>query len=129
MLPPIGMCIGTGLPPKFGNVVQAMLDSGQLTITAGRIQDYQAASDVVAVTVRQRQAKTNWVLQVSRVVNCTGVEVDYRRSPQSLIANLRTQGLIRPNDIGLGLDTAADSAVFDAQGNRSTLLYTLGSST
>nr|WP_279239715.1 MBL fold metallo-hydrolase [Scytonema sp. UIC 10036] len=103
-----------------------MLDSGQLTITSGRIQDYQTASDGVAVTVRRRQTTTDWVLQVSRVVNCTGVHADYRRSPQPLIANLRDQGLIRPNDIGLGLDTAADGVVFDAQSNRSTLLYTLG---
>ncbi len=114
------------IAPEIGQVVQAMLDSGQLTITAGRIQEYFAAPEAVAVTFHQRQTQTNRVLQVSRVVNCTGVQADYRRSPQSLIANLRTQGLIRPNDIGLGLDTAADGAVFDAQGNRSTLLYTLG---
>ncbi len=114
------------IAPQIGEVVQAMLDSGQLTITAGRIQDYQANKNAVAVTVRQRQTQTNRVLQVNRVVNCTGVQADYRRSSQSLIANLRTQGTIRPNDIGLGLDTAPDGTVFDAQGNCSTLLYTLG---
>ncbi|MEG4801558.1 FAD/NAD(P)-binding protein [Microcoleus sp. ARI1-B5] len=111
---------------EMGDVVRAMLESGQLTIMAGRIQDYQAAQAAVAVTVRDRQTQTNRVLQVSRAVNCTGVKTDYRRSPQSLIANLRAQGLIRPNDIGLGLDTAADGAVLDARGNRSSLLYTLG---
>lgn len=114
------------IAPEMGDVVQEMLESGQLTITAGRIQDYQAAPDGVAVTVRDRQTQTNRVLQVSRAVNCTGVQIDYRQLPQSLIANLRAQGLIRPNDIGLGLDTAADGAVLDARGNRSSLLYTLG---
>ncbi len=114
------------IAPQIGKVVQAMLDSGQLTITPGRIQDYQANKNAVAVTVRARQTQINRVLQVNRVVNCTGVQADYRRSSQSLIANLRTQGTIRPSDIGLGLDTATDGAVFDAQGNCSTLLYTLG---
>ncbi|MEH2051951.1 FAD/NAD(P)-binding protein [Nostoc sp.] len=114
------------IAPEIGKVVQAMLDSGQLTITAGRIQDYQTTPDAVAVTVRQRQTQGNQVLQVSRVVNCTGVQANYQRSPQSLIANLRTQGLIHPNDIGLGLDTAPDGAVLDAQGKRSSLFYTLG---
>ncbi|MEH2114618.1 MBL fold metallo-hydrolase [Nostoc sp.] len=114
------------IAPEIGKVVQGMLDSGQLTITAGRIQDYQTTPNAVAVTVRQRQTQANQVLQVSRVVNCTGVQANYQRSPQSLIANLRTQGLIRPNDIGLGLDTAADGAVLDAQGKRSSLFYTLG---
>ena len=114
------------IAPEMGDVVGEMLESGQLAITAGRIQDYQAAPDGVAVTVRDRQTQTNRVLQVSRAVNCTGVQIDYRRLPQPPIANLRAQGLIRPHDIGLGLDTAADGAVLDARGNRSSLLYTLG---
>jgi glyoxylase-like metal-dependent hydrolase (beta-lactamase superfamily II) len=118
------------IAPEIGKIVQMMLDSGQLIITAGRVQDYQATSqatpDAVTVTIRPRRSKTNQVLQVDRVVNCTGIQADYRRSTQSLIANLRTQGLIRPHNLGLGLDTAADGAIFDAQGNRSTLLYTLG---
>lgn len=114
------------IAPEMGDVVGEMLESGQLTITAGRIQDYQAVPDGVAVTVRDRQTQTNRVLQVSRAVNCTGVQIDYRQLPQSPIANLRAQGLIRPNDIGLGLDTAADGAVLDARGNPSSLLYTLG---
>ncbi|XGV97724.1 MAG: FAD/NAD(P)-binding protein [Leptolyngbya sp. BL-A-14] len=118
------------IAPKIGKVIQSMLASGQLTLTAGRIQDYrqddQTASNPVAVTIRPRHTKTPMVLLVNRVVNCTGIQADYRRSPQTLIANLRDQGLIRPNDVGLGMDTAADGTVLDAQGNRSTLLYTLG---
>ena len=114
------------IAPEMGEIVQTMLDSGQLTITAGRIQDCQATSEAVAVNVCQRQTKTNLVLQVSRVVNCTGIQADYQRSSQSLIANLRVQGLIRPNDIGLGLDSAADGTVLDARGKRSSLFYTLG---
>lgn len=114
------------IAPEIGQVIQTMLDSGQLTVTAGRIQDYQITWDGVAVTVRQRQTQEQQVLQVSRVVNCTGVQADYRRSPQPLIANLRDQKLIRPNAIGLGLDTAADGTILDAAGNRSSLFYTLG---
>lgn len=123
------------IAPEIGQIVQAMLDSGQLTITAGRIQDYQKGTDpaaidtetgTVVVTIRPRKTKTLEVLQVSRVVNCTGVQADYRRSPQALIANLRDQGLIRPNDIGLGLDTTAEGILINAQGDRSSLLYTLG---
>lgn len=114
------------IAPEINEVVQAMRESGQLTITAGRIQDHQALADGVAVTVRPRRSPTHQIVQVSRVIHCTGVQADYRRSSQSLIANLRQQGLIRPNDIGLGVDTAPDGSVLEAQGNRSTLLYTLG---
>ncbi len=114
------------IAPQIGEIIQSMRDSGQLTITAGRIQSYQTTPEKVAVMVCQRQTKNQLVFHVSRVVNCTGVDADYRRSSQPLITNLRDRGLIRPNDIGLGMDTVNDGTVIDAQGNRSTLLFTLG---
>ncbi|MEH1843354.1 MAG: FAD/NAD(P)-binding protein [Nostoc sp.] len=114
------------IAPKVADVVTEMLDSGQLTISAGRIQEYQALPDGVAVTVCQRKTQTNHILHVRRVVNCTGVAADYRRSPHPLITNLRSQNLIRPNTIGLGLDTDTHGALYAADGNVSTLLYTLG---
>ncbi|HEY9627058.1 MAG TPA: FAD/NAD(P)-binding protein [Coleofasciculaceae cyanobacterium] len=113
------------IAPSISEILQGMLNSGQLVISAGRIQDYRTLPNAVAVTIRQRYG-TNLDLNVSLVINCTGVETDYRRSPQPLIAHLRSQRLIRPNEMGLGLDTAPQGAVFDANGQISTLLYTLG---
>ncbi|MDZ8227587.1 MAG: FAD/NAD(P)-binding protein [Nostoc sp. ChiVER01] len=114
------------IAPEVANVVTQMLDSGQLTISAGRIREYQALPDGVAVTVCWRKTQTNHILQVRRVVNCTGVAADYRRSPHPLITDLRSQKLIRPNAIGLGLDTDSHGALYAADGNVSTLFYTLG---
>ncbi|GFE67526.1 beta-lactamase domain-containing protein [Chroococcus sp. FPU101] len=113
------------IAPEIGNIVNEMLASGQLSVTAGRIRDYQALPNAVAVTVEERKTH-NQVYQISRVVNCTGVEADYRRSSVPLIASLHSQGLVRPNKIGLGLDTAVNGAVIDANGQTSTLLYTIG---
>ncbi|MBW4456499.1 MAG: FAD/NAD(P)-binding protein [Nostoc indistinguendum CM1-VF10] len=114
------------IAPRVADVVTEMLDSGQLTISAGRIREYQALPDGVAVTVCQRKTQTNNILHVRRVVNCTGVAADYRRSPHPLIIDLRSQKLIRPNAIGLGLDTDTHGALYAADGNVSTLFYTLG---
>jgi uncharacterized NAD(P)/FAD-binding protein YdhS/glyoxylase-like metal-dependent hydrolase (beta-lactamase superfamily II) len=115
------------IAPEIHHVLQEMLNSGQLVISAGRIREYQSTTDTVSTKVCDRHTKTNTVLQVSRVINCTGVEVDYRCSSQPLIASLRSQGLIRPNPIGLGLDTTSNGAVLNADGTISTLFYTLGS--
>ncbi|MEH2356632.1 FAD/NAD(P)-binding protein [Nostoc sp.] len=114
------------IAPRVADVVTEMLDSGQFTIAAGRIREYQALPDGVAVTVCQRKTQTNNILHVRRVVNCTGVAADYRRSPHPLITDLRSQKLIRPNAIGLGLDTDTHGALYAADGNVSTLFYTLG---
>jgi len=111
---------------RVADVIDKMLDSGQLTIAAGRIQGYQALSDTIAVTLRQRRTQAYTTCYVNRVVNCTGISADYRRSSHPLVASLRDQGLIRPHRIGLGLDTASNGAVLDAEGKASTLLYTLG---
>ncbi|MCC5634430.1 FAD/NAD(P)-binding protein [Nostoc sp. CHAB 5844] len=111
---------------QVADVMTEMLDSGQLIIAAGRIREYQTLPDGVGVTISERKTQTNTVLHVQRVVNCTGVAADYRRESHPLIANLRSQKLIRPNAIGLGLDTDAHGALYTADEQVSSLLYTLG---
>ncbi|MBD2493359.1 FAD/NAD(P)-binding protein [Nostoc sp. FACHB-280] len=111
---------------KVADVIKEMVDSGQLIISAGRIQEYQPLPKGVAVTISERKTQKNIVLQVNRVVNCTGVAADYRHSPHPLIDNLRSQKLVRPNSIGLGLDTNIDGALYTADNTVSNLLYTLG---
>lgn len=114
------------IAPQVADVITEMLNSGQLTIFAGRIREYQALSNGVAVTISRRKTQTNEILQVHRVVNCTGVAADYRRSNHPLVTNLRTEGLIRPNILGLGLDANSQGALYEVNGTVSSLLYTLG---
>ncbi|WP_035988378.1 FAD/NAD(P)-binding protein, partial [Leptolyngbya sp. KIOST-1] len=115
------------IAPEIDAVIQSLQQSGQLTIAGGRIVNYESVPEGVRVTYRPRRARATKALMVSRVIQCTGAQVDYGRSPHPLIASLRDQGLIRPCALGLGLDTAAeDGAVLDGQGQRSPWLYTLG---
>ncbi|WP_222620644.1 FAD/NAD(P)-binding protein [Sphaerospermopsis sp. LEGE 00249] len=114
------------IAPQVGDVITEILNSGQLTISAGRIREYQAVPGGVAVTISERKTQTNQILPVRRIVNCTGVAGDYRHSNHPLVTNLRSQGLIRPNVLGLGLDTNSQGALYQADGTISSLLYTLG---
>jgi len=114
------------IAPEIGAIVQDFLDSGQLTVTAARIQDYQATAEGANVTIKLRKSQTQQVLTVNCIVNCTGIQIDYRRSDNPLIANLREQGLIRPNELGLGLDSTPEGILYQAQGQVSPLLYTIG---
>jgi uncharacterized NAD(P)/FAD-binding protein YdhS/glyoxylase-like metal-dependent hydrolase (beta-lactamase superfamily II) len=114
------------IAPQVGDVITEMLNSGQLTISAGRIREYKAVPGGVAVTISERKTQTNQILPVRRIVNCTGVAADYRHSNHPLVTNLRSQGLIRPNVLGLGLDTNSQGTLYQADGTISSLLYTLG---
>lgn len=49
-----------------------------------------------------------------------------KSAPHPLITDLRSQNLIRPNTIGLGLDTDTQGALYTADDEVSQLLYTLG---
>jgi uncharacterized NAD(P)/FAD-binding protein YdhS len=65
------------IAPEIGAIVQDFLDSGQLTVTAARIQDYQATAEGANVTIKLRKSQTQQVLTVNRIVNCTGIQIDY----------------------------------------------------
>ena len=112
--------------PEAIAVLDRLRRSQQLQIHAGRIQAYQEQREGVRVAYRPRRSGALVDLQVSRIINCTGFECDYRRLRQPLIVNLLESGLIRPDPLYLGLDTDAEGRLLDAEGRASSLLHTLG---
>jgi len=79
----------------------------------------------VAVDVRGRDG----ALQrhnVDAVVNCTGPDGDLSRSTDPLMVHLRTQRMITPDTLGIGMVTREDGGVIDGKGNASGVLFTLG---
>jgi uncharacterized NAD(P)/FAD-binding protein YdhS/glyoxylase-like metal-dependent hydrolase (beta-lactamase superfamily II) len=114
------------IAPGIWDIFQALLVAGQLTVQAGHIERLHVVNQHLEVIVRERKTQTKRALEVDRVINCTGVQIDYRRSSPCLIANLLEQGFVRANDLGLGLSTDPEGNIIDAQGRSSSLLYTLG---
>ncbi|MEH1910499.1 MAG: FAD/NAD(P)-binding protein [Nostoc sp.] len=110
----------------IAEILDAAMESGQLIHYAGRIQSCQEFENGVNVSICERGTHKNIVLQVKRIINCTGANCDYRRLQHPLVASLQEQRLIRPNTLSMGIDTAANGALIDADGNASQMLYTLG---
>lgn len=113
--------------PGVAEKVGRMLYAGQLVLWAGRMQAYQEDTEGVKVWIVPRGTDERKELQVQRVINCTGSECDYRKFQHPLIVNLRSQNLIRPDPLALGLDVAENGAIRNREGVASQLLYTLGS--
>jgi uncharacterized NAD(P)/FAD-binding protein YdhS len=112
--------------PQVLATITEMLDSGQLMIHIARIHAYREESEAVNVILKVRNISVHQSLRVSRVINCTGPESDYRKLEHPLIVNLLQQGLIRPDPLNLGLDVALNGALIDRDGSASIILYTLG---
>jgi uncharacterized NAD(P)/FAD-binding protein YdhS len=113
-------------PPRIADRVEELVRSGRLQVTAGRLGGICEHGGSVEVRIVRRRSGGELRLNVHRVVNCTGPESNYRRLNHPLIVNLREQGLIEPDALGLGLMTDANGALLDRNGAPSDLLFTLG---
>lgn len=114
------------MAPHAGDVIREAVDASVLRIHAGRLLRFEQTGDGVRVHWRSRRTQAESVLHVSHVINCTGPTTSLHEVDDVLTQQLLADGLIRPDCLGLGLDTAPDCAVVDAWGRASTCLYYVG---
>jgi uncharacterized NAD(P)/FAD-binding protein YdhS len=112
--------------PQADATIQAMRDSGQLSVRKGRIITFEADGDDVVVKILPRGSRERESFRVSRVINCTGPKSAYGRISDPLVQHLLSQGLIQPDSLGLGLLSDPYGAMIDTARNVSDVLFTLG---
>jgi uncharacterized NAD(P)/FAD-binding protein YdhS len=111
---------------EIGDTIAQLVDSGKVTVHAGRVTAYREFSDHVEVGWRDRRTQAQQLLRVDRVINCTGPETDCRYVNDPLIKTLLARGLARPDRLSLGLDLDSNGALLDFAGTPSTSLYAIG---
>ena len=112
--------------PSIGAMIQGQLESGRLSVAAGRLTSVEETTNGVTATWRPRHTLAQESLTVQRIINCTGPDTDLRRSTDPLIRSLFAQGLAVTDPLGLGLETSTSGALLDASGRASSRLFTLG---
>jgi uncharacterized NAD(P)/FAD-binding protein YdhS len=112
--------------PAAAAAFHRLIDDGQLRIVAGRIQGYAPAAGGVRVAVRLRGSDSVQEFSAERVINCTGPSSDLRALRDPLIDFLRSRQMIRPDALGVGLETADDGTLLDASGVPSPGVYYIG---
>ena len=112
--------------PETAQAIERMIASGDLSVRAARILGYRPVANEVEVTIRPRGASEAGRVHVDRVINCTGPSSDVRRVGDSLLDALLSRRLLRPDPLGLGVETAAGGALLDAAGRPSRVLYLVG---
>ena len=88
----------------------------RLRIRAGRLLRVETCRGGLELAWRargERQARTH---EVAWLINCTGPDTRLQHTDCPLIAGLLRQGLICPDELGLGLRVAEDYAVIGAAG-------------
>ena len=112
--------------PETAFGVETLIAAGALDVIAGRVDGYAAEGDGVVVTISRRGSRATEELRVGRVINCTGPDTDLARVNDSLVRSLRDSGLVRPDHLGLGLDSDDDGRLFDREGRASRRMFLVG---
>ena len=118
--------------PHVAALIEEMRETGRLVVHAGRLvsmteREGPAGAPVADVTIRERRTGHEIGLSVDRIVNAIGPGGDIRSSGEPLIDGLLAAGLVQADPLGLGLRTAEDGALIDAEDRSSASMFTLGS--
>lgn len=112
--------------PALGRLLDAERDERNLLVHAGRVMGYNEHADSVDVLWRPRGKLQLKRLSAGYVINCTGPESDTRSCAEPLIAQLREAGLIKPDELGLGLIVDSQYRLVDRQGHPSPTMHYVG---
>jgi len=104
------------LAPGVAAQINAMEASGQLQFLAGKIEQVELSNDVAKVDWRRRGKDEIATLTVKRIINCTGPLGDLLKCDDPLILGLLSQGVLRLDQLKLGIDVDAQSRALDATG-------------
>jgi uncharacterized NAD(P)/FAD-binding protein YdhS len=112
------------VPQAAHGRLTAALEAGRLEVIKGRITAMQTRNGKLQIIVDQGSG-TPRTLQPGAALNCTGPAEGYPGN-SDLYTNLLDRGLMSRDDTGMGIRAAADFAVLDATGTRSSWLMALG---
>jgi uncharacterized NAD(P)/FAD-binding protein YdhS len=113
------------MAPRVAARLDGLVESGALTVMAGRLRDWTRQGDQVSATLVRRGGAGSMAIRAGTVINCTGPRSDLVGLAVPLFSDLSRRGLILPDRLGLGLESD-DCAVLDHRGKASSWLYAVG---
>jgi uncharacterized NAD(P)/FAD-binding protein YdhS len=112
--------------PQLFDAFARLRDRGDVTIVAGRLLEVETGADGLRVRLASRGSLDTRDLDVGTIVNCSGPAADTRRLRDTLFERLHRDGLLQPDALGLGIETACDGTLIGRDGASSRVLYYVG---
>jgi uncharacterized NAD(P)/FAD-binding protein YdhS/predicted metal-dependent enzyme (double-stranded beta helix superfamily) len=105
---------------------RALLDRGAVRLVAGRVDSARAEGDRVRLVLRERLEDRPVHLDAAWVVNCTGPLPSNSVESNPVIGSLIVQGLLRPDELSLGIETTGEGNAVAAGGETVPDLFVVG---
>jgi uncharacterized NAD(P)/FAD-binding protein YdhS len=115
------------IPPTVAGQIDTAQKEGRLQILRGRLGEMRGDGNRIKVTIDQGSAQPPHELVVGLLLNCTGPRDSVNDAAPALFQNLLKRGLIRPDDLDMGIEVSPDFAVVNDQGRPSNFLFAIGS--
>jgi len=112
------------MAPPIADLIEKELADGTLFIREGYLASVQA--DQAGATVSIRTAWGTDRFETTRVINCTGPNMNYRGVDSPLLASLFKQGLATSGPLGGGFNTTRSGALIALTGEVSETMFNLG---
>jgi uncharacterized NAD(P)/FAD-binding protein YdhS len=112
------------MAPPIADLIDAELTAGTLVIREGHLNRVEAIGGGAKVTVRTPSGIESFT--TTRVINCTGPSMNYRRVNSPLLNSLFARGFASPGPIGGDFNSTRSGALIGADGEVSRMLFNLG---
>lgn len=112
------------IPANSSNLLNEMINAGQLELKKGYLVDALATNNGIEVRYR---AKNEIVKQVfHKVINCTGPESNYRKVRFPIICDLIGRGKVKTDELGLGIECTPEGRIINQHGQIEAGLWCIG---
>ena len=112
------------MAPPVAAIIESELQNGTLEIREAHLESVDASAGGARIILRTHVGAES--LYASRVINCTGPSMNYRRIPSTLLGNMFKRGLVTSGPLGTGFHCSRDGAVIDSDGYASEIIFNLG---
>lgn len=102
-------------------------EKGQIEVIGGRIIEMQEKNSTITASIQLRRSKTKRDLVVSRVINCTGPQLNFSEIKDELVQNLLSKKVILADELRMGLQSTPTGQVIQKDNTVSPDIYAIGS--
>ncbi|MCW3071765.1 MAG: hypothetical protein JWO44_1655 [Bacteroidetes bacterium] len=115
------------LPLDAHKKIRELMQSGQLEVIGGRLQALNSINDSFEAFIKLRRVQDVKTLAVSKIVNCTGPQINFNELNEALVKSLLQQDLISADELKMGIRALPSGNALNSKAEPVPRLYALGS--
>lgn len=115
------------IPEESLTILGQDISNGRIEIISGRVLNIVQQGERAIVHLRSSRTFAKRELHVTKVINCTGPQTDYRKIDQPLIQNLMKKEWLHADELNLGLAVNRDGQLINSEGEAIKNIFTIGS--